>query len=94
MSGEVAERLEGALKDIRQLRVEMSRLREALFKIKNHRALIYQKGHRAGIRLGIQKGVREAVKFQERLDGVEREESMGKITRQELATMNHAYDNE
>ena len=86
------DKLEGALRDIQQLRKEMSRLREATFKIKNHRDALYQTGYRAGIRRGIKTGVKCAVKFQERFEAGERQESLGEITRQELATMNHAYE--
>jgi hypothetical protein len=92
MQGEVVEKIESALKMIFQLRKEVSRLRESFTKIKNSRSAIYQKGHRAGKRFGIKAGVKAAVKFQERLEASERQESLGEITRQEMATISHAYD--
>ena len=94
MQGEVPEKLEAALKMIYQLKIEMSRLREVVMKIKNHRAVIWRQGYRAGIRLGTKRGVKAAVRFQERIDAAGREETFGEITKQELSTINHAYDNE
>ena len=92
LHGEMLEKLEAALRDIWQLRREINAL-HASFKLMRHsRAYVYQKGHRAGIELGIKRGVKASAKFQERLEAAAREESLGEITRQELATMNHAYD--
>jgi hypothetical protein len=94
MHGELCEKLESALQMIWQLRREMSALRASFKQMRNSRAYIYQRAHRSGIGLGVKRGVKAAVRFQERIDSAAREESLGEISRQELATMNHAYDHD
>lgn len=94
MQGETVTKLESALRMIFQLRRELNAL-HASFKLMRHsRAYLYQKAYKSGKRRGIVNGVKAAAKFQERLEAGDREESFGEITRQELATMNHAYDND
>ena len=76
---DMVEKVETALKIGYQLKIEISKIREMVKKIKNHRDNVWRRGYRAGIVFGIKRGVKAAVAFQEQLDATGRKDNQTRI---------------
>lgn len=86
------QRLSDFAKELAQIRSELSKLRQLVRKMKPDRNLFYFRGRRGGIKIGMKKGILLAKKFRENCEAASIQESLGEISDQELAQINHAYD--